>query len=131
MKNLSFCKECGATLEADNIFCPSCGTPITPSTRSPPSVPTTIQRGSRPGSASALGESITKIIDDFSKNQLIGYFLILWGATFFFSAMSSFVWLAKGYGSGIDIIVEGLWALSEIGCTAILVMLGLKTLNKQ
>ena len=77
-----------------------------------------------------MGESITKIVEDFSKNKLIGYFLILWGATFFFSAISSFIWLAEGYGSGIDVIVDGLWSLSEIGCAAILVMLGLKTLNK-
>lgn len=78
-----------------------------------------------------LGESITKIIDDFSKNKLIGYFLILWAATFFFSAISGFIWLAEGYGSAIDIVVDGLWGLSELGCAAILAMLGLKILNKQ
>ena len=46
--------KCGATLEADGVFCPSCGTPITPSTRSPPSAPTLIQRGSRPGGVAIL-----------------------------------------------------------------------------
>ena len=78
-----------------------------------------------------MGESINRIVDDFSKDKLVGYFLILWAATFLFSAISSFAWLAEGYGSAIDIIIDGLWGLAELGCAAVLAMLGLKILNKQ
>jgi hypothetical protein len=78
-----------------------------------------------------MGEPITKMIGGFSKNQLIAYFLILWALTFFFSAVSGFIWLAEGHGSTLDLIVDGLWNLTEIGCAAILAMLGLKILNEQ
>ena len=76
-----------------------------------------------------MGEPITKTLENFSKNKLVGYFLILWGATFLFSAISGFIWLAEGYGSGLDVLVDGLWNLSEIGCAVILAMLGMKILN--
>ncbi|UCE96375.1 MAG: hypothetical protein JSV51_01860 [Candidatus Bathyarchaeota archaeon] len=68
-----------------------------------------------------MGESIWK-------NKLVGYFLLLWAGTFFFSAISSFLWLAGG-ASAIDWIVDGLWGLCEIGCAAILVMLGMKIIS--
>ena len=78
-----------------------------------------------------MGEALTKIAEGFAKNQLIGYFLILWAATFFFSSISGFLWLAEGYGSIADVIVDGLWNLAEIGCAAILVLLGLRILNEK
>jgi hypothetical protein len=70
------------------------------------------------------------IAEGFAKNQLIAYFLILWAATFFFSAISGFLWLAE-YGSIVDFVVDGLWNLAEIGCAAVLVLLGLKILNEK
>jgi hypothetical protein len=51
---LSYCEKCGATLETDSAFCASCGTPVTSSTRSPPSAPIPIQRGSRPTGITVL-----------------------------------------------------------------------------
>ena len=74
--------------------------------------------------------AVNNIAEGFAKNQLIAYFLLLWAATFFFSAISGFLWLAD-YGSTIDFVVDGLWNLAEIGCAAVLVLLGLKILNEK
>ena len=41
-------------LETDSGFCPSCGTPVAPSTQSSSSAPPPIQRGSRPGGITVL-----------------------------------------------------------------------------
>lgn len=57
-------------LEADSAFCPSCGTPVTSSTRSPPSVPTPTQRGSRPG-----GITVLAILEG-----IVSLFMLLGGA---------------------------------------------------
>ena len=74
-----------------------------------------------------LGESLQGIIGELSKQKgLIAWFLILWGATFFFSAISDFVWLAEGRTSGIDLAIDVLWDLADLGIAAILIMLGLK-----
>ncbi|MCW4015029.1 MAG: hypothetical protein NWF06_01540 [Candidatus Bathyarchaeota archaeon] len=78
-----------------------------------------------------MNESLVKFVEGFSKNQLIGYFLLLWAATFLFSSISGFIWLAEGYGSILDVIVDGLWNLADLGCAAVLAMLGLKILNNQ
>ena len=51
---MSNCAKCGAVLKSDSVFCPSCGTQVTPSTRSPPSAPIPIQRGSRPSGITIL-----------------------------------------------------------------------------
>ena len=75
--------------------------------------------------------AVNDIAKDFSKNQLIGFFLILWAATFLFSALSGFVWLAEGHASIADIIIDGLWNLADLGCAAVLVLLGLKILNEK
>ena len=77
-----------------------------------------------------MGKAITDLIKDFSKNQLIAYFLLLWALTFLFSAISGFLWLAEGHVSTLDLIVDGLWDLTKIGCAAVLAMLGLKILNE-
>ena len=78
-----------------------------------------------------MGEAINNLIKDFSKNELIAYFLILWGITFFFSAIDSFIWLAEGHVSILTLIIHGLWGLAELGCTAILAMLAFKLLNEK
>jgi hypothetical protein len=78
-----------------------------------------------------MGESITKMFEDISKNQLIAYFLIVWAVTFFFSAVSGFVWIIDGHYSIVHLIIEVLWNLSELGCAAILGILGLKMLENK
>ena len=77
-----------------------------------------------------MGTFLDDFITGFTKNQLIAYFLMFWAATFFFSAISGFVWLAEGYASIVDVFVEGLWSLADLGCAGILVVLGIKILNQ-
>ena len=55
-------------------------------------------------------------LKDIANNRLIAYFLILWGATFFFSALSGLMWVAEGYASSADAVFETLESLAEIGC---------------
>jgi hypothetical protein len=76
-----------------------------------------------------MGEQLEKMGENLWKNKLVGYFLLFWAATFFFSAISSIIWLAEGYGSGLDLIIDGLWSLSELGCAAILALIGLRILG--
>jgi hypothetical protein len=78
-----------------------------------------------------LGEPITKSLENFGITKLVGYFLLLWAATFFFSAINGFIYVAEGYGSAINILVDGLWSLADLGCAAILAMLGFKILGNQ
>jgi hypothetical protein len=78
-----------------------------------------------------MGEIFEKKGENLWKNKLVGYFLILWAATFFFSAISGFMYLADGYASALDVIVDGLWDLSEIGCAVILAMLGMRILSNK
>ena len=78
-----------------------------------------------------MGEPITKTLENFGITKLVGYFLLLWAATFFFSAINGFLYVAEGYGSAIDILVDGLWSLADLGCAAILAMLGFKILGNQ
>ena len=78
-----------------------------------------------------MSESLMKFVENFTKNQLISYFLLLWAATFFFSSISGFTWMAAGHTSGIDIIIDGLWNLADLGCAAVLGMLGLKMLKAE
>jgi hypothetical protein len=77
-----------------------------------------------------MGEAINNLVKDFSKNQLIAYFLLIWALTFLLSAISGFIWIAEGHASILDIIVDGLRYMAQIGCAAILAMLGLKILNE-
>ena len=78
-----------------------------------------------------MGDPITDLLAGFTKNQLIGFFLIIWAATFFFSALSGLLWLTEGHWSILDLIVDGLWNLTKIGCAIVLAMLGLKILNSE
>jgi threonine/homoserine/homoserine lactone efflux protein len=78
-----------------------------------------------------MGDPINDLVKGFSKNELIGYFLILWAVTFILSAADGFIWLAGGNASIADLIVEGLWNMVDIGCGAILILLGFKILNEK
>ncbi len=78
-----------------------------------------------------MGDPINNFASGFSKNELIGYFLILWAITFIFSAISSFIWIAEGHADLLDVIVDGLWSLAEIGCGVILILLGFKKLEEK
>ena len=75
--------------------------------------------------------AVNNIAEGFSKNQLIGYFLLLWAATFLFSALSGFFWLIQGYGPILDVIIDGLWSLADLGCAGVLALLGVKILNEK
>ena len=77
-----------------------------------------------------MNEAIMQFVEKYTKNQLIGYFLLMWGLTFLFSSISGFQWLVQ-YGSGFDLLIDGLWNLTELGCAAVLGMLGLKILEKE
>ena len=65
----------------------------------------------------------------FAKNQLIAYFLILWAAIFFFSGVYGF--LRIGDQPILNMIIDGLWSLAELGAAAVLVLLGVKILNEK
>jgi hypothetical protein len=78
-----------------------------------------------------MGDPINDFANGFSKNQLIGYFLILWAVTFFLSAISTILWFAEGRADLADIVVDGLWTLADLGITAVLVLLGFKILNEK
>ena len=73
------------------------------------------------------------IIDDiakgFAKNQLIAYFLILWAVTFFFSGIFGFIYI--GDQPILNMILDALWCLAEIGAAAVLILLGVKILNEK
>jgi hypothetical protein len=77
-----------------------------------------------------MGTFLDDFVKDFTKNQLIAYFLMFWAATFFLGAISTFIWLVDGYTSAPRVIVEGLYGLAKLGCAAVLVMLGVKILNQ-
>jgi hypothetical protein len=77
-----------------------------------------------------MSNEITKFVAGFTKNQLIAYFLMFWAATFFFGAISTFMWLAEGHASTVEVIIDGFYSLAKLGCAGVLVMLGVKILNQ-
>ena len=75
-----------------------------------------------------MGQS-TKLFAGLSCRMLVGWFLILWGVTFFFSAIYGFLDVA---GSGFSIeflIIEVLWDLADLAIAGILAILGFKVLG--
>jgi hypothetical protein len=73
--------------------------------------------------------TVTEILESLKKNKLFAYFLILWGIVFLGSALSGLMYVADWYV--LDELVEVMESLAEIGCMVILVMLGLKILQKK
>jgi len=61
--------------------------------------------------------------------MLVGWFLILWGATFFFSAIWGFLDVAGGGYSAGFLIIEVLWDLVDLALAGVLVILGVKVLS--
>ena len=77
-----------------------------------------------------MGTSIRDIVENLSKEKLVGYFLILWGATFFFNAISGLAYYATygGYFSA-QMVFSILGDLTGLAIAALLIMLGLKVLQ--
>lgn len=73
-----------------------------------------------------VGQS-TKMFAGLSCRVLVGWFLILWGVTFFFSAIWGFFDLS-GYSIGY-LVIEVLWDLADLAIAGILAILGLKVLG--
>jgi hypothetical protein len=77
-----------------------------------------------------MGTSMRDIVETLSKEKLVGYFLILWGATFFFNAISGLAYYAT-YGSyfSAQMAFGVLSDLTGLAIAAILIILGLKVLQ--
>jgi hypothetical protein len=75
-----------------------------------------------------MGET-TKMFEGLPCRMLVGWFLILWGVTFFFSAIYGFLDIFEGYYSTGYLIIEVLWDLADLAIAGILAILGLKVLR--
>jgi hypothetical protein len=77
-----------------------------------------------------MGEK-TSILETFTKQKLFAYFLLLWGAYFFFNAISGLTYElghTQFYGAAelaLDVLVD----LIGLGIGAVLAMLGFKVLG--
>jgi hypothetical protein len=78
------------------------------------------------GGDKEMGETM-KMIEGLSGRMLVGWFLILWGVTFFFSGVWGLMGLSD-YSIGY-LIIEVLWDLADIAIAGILALLGLKVLR--
>jgi len=78
-----------------------------------------------------MGTSIRDIVEKLSKEKLVGYFLILWGASFFFNAISGLAYYAtysESYFS-VQMAFNILSDLTGLAIAALLIMIGLKVLQ--
>ena len=75
-----------------------------------------------------MGEG-TKMFAGLPCRMLVGWFLILWAVTFFFSAICGFMDVSGGYYDGGEAALEILWDLVDLGIAAVLGILGLKVLR--
>jgi hypothetical protein len=71
----------------------------------------------------------TKIFEGLPCRTLIGWFLILWAATFFFQAIWGFMDVGGGYYSAGESVIEILWDLADLAIAGVLAILGLKVLR--
>jgi hypothetical protein len=78
-----------------------------------------------------MGESIQNIIDTLSKQKLFAYFLLLWGAYFFFNAISGLTYELSHtqYYGGAELALDILVDLIGLGIAAVLALLGFKFLG--
>jgi hypothetical protein len=61
--------------------------------------------------------------------MLLGLFLILWGLTFFFSAIWGFLDVIEGGYSAGFLLIEVLWDLTDLAIAGVLAIIGLKVLR--
>jgi hypothetical protein len=73
-----------------------------------------------------MGEPM-KMFEGLPCRMLVGWFLILWGLTFFFSGIWGLIDILNY--SSIDLIIELLWDLTDLAIAGILAILGLKVLR--
>ena len=66
-------------------------------------------------------------LENFTKQKLFGYFLILWGGNFFFGAIRDFVYISYGYWKAGYVGVTIIDDLIYIAIAAILVLLGTRS----
>ena len=71
----------------------------------------------------------TKMFAGLPCRTLVGWFLILWAATFFFSAIWGFMDVGGGYYSAGESVIEILWDLADLAIAGVLAILGLKVLR--
>ena len=74
-----------------------------------------------------MGEPM-KMFEGLPCRMLVGWFLIIWGITFFFSG----IWGLAGifdYSSPGYLILEALWDLADLALASILAILGIKVLR--
>lgn len=78
-----------------------------------------------------MGTSIRDIVEKLSKEKLVGYFLILWGASFFFNAISGLAYYATYSGSyfSVQMAFGILSDLTSLAIAALLIIIGLKVLQ--
>ena len=71
-----------------------------------------------------------KMFEGLSCRMLVGWFLILWGLTFFFNGIWGLLGVIDGTGLSIGyLIIEVLWDLAYLAIAGILAILGLKVLR--
>jgi thiamine transporter ThiT len=74
--------------------------------------------------------SIRDIVERLSKEKIVGYFLILWGASFFFNAISGLIYYGTYSGSfSVQIAFSILNDLTYLAIAALLILIGLKVLQ--
>jgi len=71
----------------------------------------------------------TKMFAGLPCRTLVGWFLILWAATFFFSAIWGFMDVGGGYYSAGESVIEILLDLADLAIAGVLAILGLKVLR--
>ena len=79
-----------------------------------------------------MWNSTKNFLDNFTKEKLVGYFLILWGASFFFEAIQGFIVASYSYEGARAIATNDLGILVDViylPIAAVLVLLGLKILG--
>ena len=76
-----------------------------------------------------MGTSIKNVVEKLSKEKIVGYFLILWGASFFFNAVSGLIYYAGSRYFSAQMAFGILSDLTSLAIAALLIILGLKILK--
>jgi hypothetical protein len=70
-----------------------------------------------------------KMFEGLPCRMLVGWFLILWGVTFFFGGIWGLIDIVDGYYSIGFAIIELLWDVADLALAGVLAILGLKVLR--